>query len=133
MGSGVTGSRAPRRHAQLRSASISTKGLIITKKKRHRPSSRLPENFLKGKKKKKSASMLQWFAGSEQPRPAQGRGGEPCCCPLLSIPAIISSRTKHGEVFPLAQLPSLCSPTHCSWHFQQRHNIRRVVNLNHFC
>lgn len=53
MGSGVTGSRAPRRHAQLRSASISTKGLIITKKKRHRPSSRLPENFLKGEKKKK--------------------------------------------------------------------------------
>lgn len=68
--------------------------------------------------------MLQWFAGSEQLWPAQGRGGERCFCLLYH-----RSRTKHGEVSPLAQLPSLCSPTCCFHivHLQQRHNERHCA------
>uniref|UniRef100_A0A8U7MX60 Ciliary associated calcium binding coiled-coil 1 n=1 Tax=Corvus moneduloides TaxID=1196302 RepID=A0A8U7MX60_CORMO len=63
--------------------------------------------------------MLQWFAGSEQPWPAQAGVGR-----IVSVPSVIGSRTKCGEVFPLAQLPSLCSRAYCSRlvRFQQRHN-----------
>lgn len=65
---GITGKRVRPRHADLFSSSISTEGPITTKKKQHRPSPRLPENFLKGRKKKKApASRLQRFVA---PSPA---------------------------------------------------------------
>lgn len=60
------------------------KGAHYNKKETASPLPQTSWKLLKGKKKKKKrhASMLQWFAGSEQPWPAQGRGGESCFCPF---------------------------------------------------
>lgn len=109
---GITAKPARRRHADL-SSSISTKGPIMTKKQQHRPSPRLPENFLKGRKKKKPhASKLEWFAVLSAALTVLkwGRKG------FLYVPSLSSPQgLKAREISVLHSSHPSASNAHCSY------------------